>query len=72
MMSYHKALINFYHDVPNSPVPGFVFLEFLVNALSPTSHSESAKRSYLYSHTASAENSMFRISFNKRPPASAY
>ena len=30
------------HDFPNSHIPGFNFLESLLNALSTTSHNESA------------------------------
>ena len=39
----HKVSINFHHDAPNIHVPGFNFLEFLVNDLSKRGHGKSAK-----------------------------
>ena len=37
----HKALITFHHVASNTQVPGFNFLDFLVNDLSTKSHAES-------------------------------
>ena len=56
-MSYsNKDLITFHHDAPNSYVPVFNVLEFLVNALQAAKHSESAKHASK-SQAASAEKS---------------
>ena len=52
--------MTFHHDAPNSHVPGF--LGFLVNALSATSHSESAK--HACSHTKSSENFLYLLLSN--------
>ena len=38
----HKDLIAFQHEAPNSHVPVFHFVEFLVNALPTTNHREFA------------------------------
>ena len=44
----HKTLITFRYDAPNSQVPGFNFLEFLVNVLSTGSRGESTKHTCSY------------------------
>ena len=42
LISYnHNALTTFHHHAPNSHVPNFNFLEFLINGLSTRSHGES-------------------------------
>ena len=61
LTSRRKALIIFHNDVPNSHVQ--TFLEFLVNALSKTSHSKSAKHTYK-NHTASPENFLYLLLSN--------
>ena len=59
--SIHKALIIFQNDVPNSHDPAI--LESLVKALSPTSHSKSAKHT-CKSHAACTENSLYLLLIN--------
>ena len=59
-LNSHKALMTFHHNDPNSHVPGFHFLEFLVIALSTRTHCKSAKHR-CSSHTASAENLLYLL-----------
>ena len=54
----NKAFIIFHNVVSNSRVP--VFLEFLVNLLSTTSHRKSAKHTSK-SHGAAPENSLLVV-----------
>ena len=60
-LTSYKALMIFHNDAPNSHVPAF--LEFLVNALSTTSNSKSAKYT-CKSHTASPGNSLYLLLIN--------
>ena len=60
-LTSHKALMIFHNDAPNSHVTAF--LELLVNALSATSHSKSAKH-ICKSHTASPEKSLYFLLSN--------
>ena len=63
-MSYnHKTLITFHHDAPSSHVPTVNLLEFLLNPLKVTKHSESAKHA-CKSHIASEENSFHLLLSN--------
>ena len=54
----HKALIIFHNNSPNSNI--LAFLEFLVNALSTTSHSKSAKHTCKI-HNGSPENCFYLL-----------
>ena len=49
------------NDAPNSHVPAFV--DFLINALSLTWHSQSAKHT-CESHTAAPESSLYLLLIN--------
>ena len=44
-LTSHKNLMIFHNDVPNSHLPAL--LEFLVNALSTTTHSKSESQTYV-------------------------
>ena len=63
MSHNHKTLITFHHDAPSSHVPTVNLLEFLLNPLKVTKHSESAKHA-CKSHIASEENSFHLLLSN--------